>query len=416
MTLRKSMAIVAACAALAFTGASRADSSAFTLQAQPKSMQTDETRRPLMALLNEVGLASPLEEAKIEIGGYINGSTTFYADRGGTFDANTGTTTKNSQQVGRLFDSENQDPTLNGIQVYVERVAEVTADEFDIGFRMEWLWGGDARFIHSTGLFDYDQSGDEQYDLTQLYMDFALPVGNGLNLRAGKFVALSGYEVIDATKRPLYSTGYLFSSGPGTHTGVIGTYAFNENWVVDGGIIRGWDDALEDKNGSPSGIGRIGYKGTSGNYATYLTVIVGPEQADNEGNYRTYFNSVTTFKLSDQITTAIDAVYVIDSGRSISGDETQTYGVGGWMSWVLSDYFTANGRLEWFNDSYNQYGFDTVLYSATAGVTITPFPTDSIGSNLKLRPELRYDYADNQVFGDGQNSLLSLGLEAYFTF
>ena len=410
MKLRKSLAIVAACAALAFTGAARADSSAFTLQSQPKAMQTDETRRPLMALLNEVGLATPLEDAKITIGGFTNVSWTYFADKG----------VENEQQNRPGFGNEDQDPTFAGLQVFVERVAEVTADEFDIGFRMEWLYGGDARYIHSNGLFDHyglNDGPDEQFDLTQAYVDFALPVGNGLNLRAGKFVSLANYEVIDATKRPFYSTGYIFASGPGTHSGLLGTYSFNENWTVDAGIVRGWDQSLEDNNGSPSGLVRLTYKGSDGTYATYLTAIFGPEQADDTGYYRTYIDSTTTFKLSDQITAAINGVYVWDSGASaVDGNETQTYGVGAWLSWVLSDYFTANGRLEWFNDSYGQYGLDTVVYSATAGLTVTPFPTDSIGSNLKLRPELRYDYGDNQVFGGGQNSLLSVGLEAYFTF
>jgi len=84
--------------------------------------------------------------------------------------------------------------------------------KFDWGFRVEWIWGGDARLIHSNGLNFYgpgnaDVGGqldgpDEQFDLNQAYAQFALPVGSGLTITAGKFVTLLGYETMNGMAKP----------------------------------------------------------------------------------------------------------------------------------------------------------------------------------------------------------------------
>ena len=55
------------------------------------------------------------------------------------------------------------------------------------------------------------------------------------------------------------------------------------------------------------------------------------------------------------------------------------------------------------------------MYEGTLGVTITPMPSDKIGQNLKIRPEVRMDYAENAIL-DGQNSQVTAAIEAYFTY
>ncbi len=425
MVSRKSLAIVAASAAVAFGGVASADVVSRTAASelslsqplpQPKMLQTAEPRRPLMGLLDKAGLAAPLDDAGISIYGHVEGSWSYYADPG-----------ESKNQVARGFDFENQDPTLNQISISVERAVTVSSDAWDVGGKMEWIWGGDSRFIHSTGLFDYyglSEGPDEQFDLTQLYVDVAIPVGNGLRVRAGKFVTLIGYETIDPTTRPLYTTGYLFNFAiPFAHTGVLGTYAFNDQWIVDLGIVRGWDDSLEDKNGAPAFLGRVTYNFADERTALYTTVSVGPEQADDTGDYRTLIDLVLTHQLNDNISVALQGDYAWESAASsVDDDHGEWYGLGAWMSWTLTDMFTANGRLEYFNDSYGSRGLDTVLYSATAGLTVTLFPADELLSNLKIRPELRYDYADNGIFSPDstgsadQNNQLSVHLEAFFTF
>src|SRR5205814_3292716 len=118
-------------------------------------------------------------------------------------------------------------------------------------------------FIHANGLNFYggnnpQLSPDEQFDLTQAYVQVNLPIGNGLLLTGGKFVTLLGYEVINPTGDPLYSHSYLFGFAiPFTHTGVLAAYPITDKLTVTAGITRGWEQALKDNNDSIDGIGQI---------------------------------------------------------------------------------------------------------------------------------------------------------------
>ncbi len=91
------------------------------------------------------------------------------------------------------------------------------------------------------------------------------------------------------------------------------------------------------------------------------------------------------------------------------------YGVAGYAGYKVNDYATINGRGEFFTDDNGARGLGTTVYEATLGVAVTPFPHDNIWSNLKLRPELRYDYAQKPVL-DGENYQVIAAMDVYFTY
>lgn len=100
-------------------------------------------RTPIMGLLDKAGLAGPLDDAHIRVYGHIEGSYTYNFNNPAR-DIN----------AGRVFDVEHADPTLNQLDLNIERQVDLTKGQFDIGGRVEWMWGGDARFIHGNGLLD----------------------------------------------------------------------------------------------------------------------------------------------------------------------------------------------------------------------------------------------------------------------
>lgn len=433
MSNRKTWALLAAVAAVAVGGVARAESVSAAANpeslslSRPVALSTGEKRGLLMQGFDAVGVGKALDDLRINIGGHVAASVTYYPDP-----------VNGKVQPGRGFDSENQDPTLNQVSVFVERMVDARKGEFDIGGKMEWIYGGDARFIHSTGLFDHYGFGDgpdEQFDLTQLYIDVAVA---GVRVRAGKFLTGAGYETINPTTTPFHSRGLLYTYLlPFTHTGITGEF-YVGNWAFELGVIRGWDDALEDKNGGVSFYGRTVYTYNDGKSMAAATFIAGPEYANNSGDYRYLLDIVYTHKYSDQWTFAIQGDLLVESdqdGRGPSSDYGVAFGLAGFASYEFSQYFTFNGRLEYLYDGsafrfnppvFGDDGFGNIIvlpgtgepnniYSTALGVTITPFPTDNIGSNLKIIPEMRYDYAQNAIFG-GNNHQLSFALSAYFTF
>jgi len=62
-------------------------------------------------------------------------------------------------------------------------------------------------------------------------------------------------------------------------------------------------------------------------------------------------------------------------------------------------YLSATARGEYFNDDNGARGIGAEVYEATAGLEISPFPTNTYLSTLLFRPELREDWSGEKAFG-----------------
>lgn len=418
MKNRKGLAAVAACAMLACGSLAMAESpkSALTLE-RPIMAQANAPRTPMMSLLDKAGAGSALDNAGITVGGHVEVSwTDNFSDPAGNIN------------VGRVFDFEHDDHTFNQLDLYVDKGVKASGSNFDLGGRMEWIWGGDARLIHANGVFDHygfpifqgspgtGDGPDEQFDPVQFYLQANLPVGNGLIVTFGKFVTLLGYETINPTTNPLYSHSYSFGYGiPFTHFGVMAKYGLTDNITASVAVVRGWEQAFEDNNDSHAYLGQIAY--TSDNMDAYFNFITGPEQEDNEHDWRTVLNAVLVYRASDQLTLVADGVYGIESAAASNGDDAHWCGLAGYGIYKFSDMFSFVGRLEYFNDQDGSRGLGATVYEATVGVNIHPLPGDEWGKGLVVRPELRYDWANHDIFDGGTDeSQVTFGVDAIYAF
>jgi len=198
-------------------------------------------------------------------------------------------------------------------------------------------------------------------------------------------------------------------------------YNFSENFYAMVGVNRGWEQSLEDNNDDAvSFLGSAGYTYTPGSGAPINFIVsatAGPEQANVQGNWRTVIDLIATTKLADQLTVAVNADYGIEDDAAIDGSQGQWYGIAAYAGFELSKMFTLNLRAEWFNDKDGARGLGTNVYEATSGVSIKPFPDNEIGSNLVIRPEVRYDYAEEGLFDGGtDHQQLTLAVDAIFAF
>ncbi len=240
---------LAAFAAIAVAGrawaATPADSQATNLSISPAVYADDSTpaapatEKPLTEVMDKAGLEPELQAAGLTVGGYVEGSWTYNFNNPG-----------NHTNTGRVFDFEDQDLTLNQVDLYIDRAVDATKGKFDIGFHVEAIYGADSRLIHSNGL-DFYGPGDatnggqeypqNQLDLNQAYLTMAIPVGSGLTLQIGKFVTPMGYETINPTTNPLFSHSYMFGFAiPFTQTGILAKYNITKDLSITGGITRGW--------------------------------------------------------------------------------------------------------------------------------------------------------------------------------
>ena len=382
-------------------------------------------RRPLMSLLEGVGLADVLDDARIDLYGHVEGSYTRNFDN-----------PQSGFNVGRVFDFEDDEPTLNQVDFNIERRVNVSGDSFDVGGRLEVLYGGDSRFIHANGMFDhYDPEGPEdttditdgpenQEDIPQLYLDVNVPVGSGLRVRAGKFLF---FKQIDPNASVFYSHSFTFGAAlPFTLTGVTGYYEITDRIGLEAGVVRGWDDALEDDNDAVTGVGRVRYRATD-RLNVSLAAISGPELEDDDDDFRTAVNFVASYRVSDQLTFLLDSIYGYQA--NVPGEGTADwYGAAVYGIYKFTDQVSAAARVEYYRDDE---GFTTgivgagpflgfssqSLYEATVGLTITPFANHELGRNFKVRPEVRYDYSSEDFFDEfTENDQVTFAVDAIFNF
>jgi hypothetical protein len=388
--------------------------------------RTPAGRRPLMSLLDQAGIADALDAARLDLYGHVEGSYTRNADN-----------PQAGFNVGRVFDFEDDEPTLNQLDLNIDRRVEVSGDRFDVGGRVELLYGADARFIHANGMFDHtdpDGTGtdtsditdgpENQFDIPQAYLDINVPLGTGLRVRAGKFLF---FKQIDPNASVFYSHSFTFGAAlPFTLTGGTLYYEITDSVSLEGGVVRGWDDALEDDNGAVSGVGRLRWR-ASDELNFSLAGITGPELEDDNHDYRTAVNFVASYRPSDRWTFLLDSIYGYQANAPGEG-ASDWYGAAVYGIYKINDYVSAAARVEYYRDDEGfttgiatagpVFGFSSQsLYEATVGLTVTPFANDELGRNLKVRPEVRYDYSSEDFFdGFTEDDQLTFAVDAIFNF
>jgi hypothetical protein len=409
---------------LAGGGFARADGlTAPRLSLDPTMITADDEpapSAPLMGALDKVGARKALEDAGINIVGWVEGGYSFNnrhhsqepAISPGPFN----------HEVGNHF-------MMNQLGLHVER--QVDSKKFDVGGAVEVIYGTDAAFTHSSGWgFGGDEpTGDDvsvkyrpyyQFDVTQAYVDVNLPIGNGLKMRMGKFLTLQGYEYVNPTNNAFYSHSWTFSAAPYSVTGIVGIYSLNDQWSVTAGVSRGWDMTMEDNNGAIDGIGSISFAPSS-EFSVTLNWNVGPEDTGDTSHYRTVINPLVSWQVTKELKLGLEALYIYDGGANAgAAGKSHAYGdvwsAAGYIGYTVNDYLTLNGRLEGYHTSVASapdetqafgtlaapYGGSLNVYSITLGATITPMPDNFVLKNLMIRPEIRYDFTDstkNKFFG-----------------
>jgi hypothetical protein len=382
----------------------------YRVSPNPAQAATPVHRRPLMDLLDRAGMAKPLDEAGINLYGHVEAGYTWNFDD-----------PDDELNPFRIFDFEHNEPILDQLDFTIERAVDYRKNKFDVGFKAEMMYGADAGIIHSNGLFDwYDgiRKPENQWDLTQAYVDVVVPVGTGLRLRIGKFVNFVGYETINPTTGGIvdfYSRSLIFFNYPFTHTGIIGTYDITRDITLTLGISRGDNQSTEDNNDAISFLGSVNWV-LSDQWAVYISNSTGPERTDNNSDYRTTWDGTLFFTPSKELTAAANVYYVWEGEGDADGGDAQLIAFALLGAYQINPMFTLKGRVEWFHDPDNyRLGPVDDIYEATVGLTIKPFPNDQWGQNLKIRPELRWDHSPDAAF-HGDDNQFTFGVDVVVTF
>lgn len=235
--------------------------------------------------------------------------------------------------------------------------------------------------------------------LNQLYVYWN--VSDDVTLTFGNFNTFLGYEVISPSANFNYSTSYLFSYGPFSHTGLKADFDLGSDWSAMLAVMNPTD--LTELNGTGDyAVGaQLGY---SGQFLNFLY---------SQGGFEVDFTG--GFDVSEDFYLGINAAHFSqeDNGGSFTG-------LALYPQLATSENFTIGLRGEYFmeSDFFGAVGAtDADGDASVLAVTLTGSAT--IG-DLILKPELRLDSASEDAFLDADSdptgSLASFVFAAIYSF
>ena len=404
--------------------------------AAPASAPSQTTLTPVMYFLDPTSFGQWLEKYKFNVTGFVEGG--YFID---TNNPRLGTGPHGDAPTLIAYPGNYSNRMLlDQADITFSKSVDSTK-QWDWGFLVEGGYGADDAFIHSHGILDNragvigggSSSPENQLDLVQANASILVPLGSGLTITGGKFVAFIGQEVVNPTGNAFFTHSYSFQFGdPVTNTGITGSYTFSKlfngnDWTLDAGITRGANQSTRDNNGAIDFLGQ--FKGSvTDKLSLVFNLEEGPQLAHDNGDYSTWPELIATYTVSDQLTVVGDFLYYDAPHGSLAspGGSAQWYGACLYAAYKYNPMFTLNLRGEVFED---QGGAAIALaapvsadyYEATVGLQIHPFPSDNVLQWLQFRPELRGDLSNKRVYngshsGGGDYSELTAAVDVIMQF
>lgn len=221
--------------------------------------------------------------------------------------------------------------------------------------------------------------------VNQLYVYYN--VSESLTLTLGNFNTFLGYEVIAPASNFNYSTSYMFSNGPFSHTGIKADIAVSDDVSLMLGVLNSTDYTEAQPVGDDYMFGA-----QLGLYGQYINFI--------SGNGVTQYDFTGGLDISESFFVGVNATTYED-------DNGEWSGLALYPQLSVSDSFAIGLRGETFDiKDDNTFTSLTLTGSYTSG-------------NLTLKPEIRIDSADEAVStwsADGTDSLSSVVVAAIYSF
>ena len=241
--------------------------------------------------------------------------------------------------------------------------------------------------------------------VNQLFVAYA--ASDAVTLTFGRFNTFLGYEVISPTGNFNYTTSYMFSAGPFTHTGLKADFALSDEWSLMAALMNSTASPVDGNDqGKYTGGLQLGYSVDSG--SAFLNVLYGRDGFNSEETFQ--IDLTTGWDLAEQFYLGVNATYNDTDGAGF-------YGAALYPQVALSDAFTLGLRGELFAEFVDVDGADDATVFAT---TLTG--SYDIGA-LTIKPEIRLDsWSDDlEVFeiepGEAaESSLFGFALGAIYSF
>ena len=211
-------------------------------------------------------------------------------------------------------------------------------------------------------------------------------VSDNITLTMGNFNTFLGYEVISPVGNFNYSTSYMFSYGPFSHSGLKADVKLAEDFTAMLAVLNATDETeFNSSNFSTLGA-QLAYKNT------YLNALYGKQSADANPMFQ--IDLTGGYDLSDNFYLGVNSTYnETDSAGFYGAALYPQYKFGALSTGVRAEYF-SNTEMDVIN------------------LTLT---LDYVVENLNFKLEYRIDKSEQVIF-DTRDNLSSVGLATIYSF
>lgn len=312
---------------------------------------------------------------------------------------------------GYLWNTKDNSFSINKVKLTLAS-KPVASDKWDAGFQTSLLFGEDAAALNSPG------PNTSFNDLREAYLELNIPIGTGLDIKAGEMISLLNYESGDGgAANPNFSQGnQWWFTGNGPSAGIQATYNFTDKvgltLRVDNGLFQGPVDSNQGKAVS----GSLALKPTKD---LWVNLIAWYE--NGSGSVKTSgVSSIGGYQFTAKLGTGYEVDYFNFDAPS---GTTELWSVGGWVWYNFTDMVGLALRADFVDNP------DGVLAPAVrTGADITsPDTSGNLGSitltlnlkptaSLKVQPEVRYDYTSYTGGLNGRKNRFIVGCGATYMF
>ncbi|WP_299257311.1 outer membrane beta-barrel protein [uncultured Aquimarina sp.] len=264
-----------------------------------------------------------------------------------------------------------------------------------VGFVADLVYGprGEDAVFNSTGSANIVNQLYAYWNVTE---KFKLTIGN--------FNTYLGYEVISPTGNFNYSTSYMFSFGPFSHTGLKADFTINDNWSAMVAIMNPTDYTENNPFDTYIFGAQVGYAADNG--SAYLNFRYGNEGEPGPSEPTFQVDLTTGWDLSEKF-------YLGFNGTYLDTDGSGFYGAAIYPQFQATESFAIGLRGEYFNQFVDSDVIDDVDVTA---ITLTG--SYAVG-DLTFKPEFRIDSSDDAFINkdlEASSSLSSFVLGAIYKF
>ena len=315
-----------------------------------------------------------------------------------------------------LWNAKHNSFSINKVKLTIaSKPVEASGDKWDAAFRASLIWGEDSPNLNTGS----PNAGFEA--LREAYVELNVPVGTGLNVRAGQLISLLNWESGDGgAANPNFSQGnQWWYTGNGPSAGVQLGYSFSDAVNLKVRVQNGMFAGPVDSNDGKAIVGSLGIKPCSKAWVN----LIGWYSEENATTDVEGGSAIGGVQVTEKLGTGFEFDYFRFQGKN-GGGSADLWSVGGWAWYDFTPKVGLALRADYIDSP------DGVLGPPPRGPASAIITTDTSGSlgtvtltlnlkptpNIKIQPEVRYDYTTYDKGLDGKDHRFIVGAGVTYIF